>query len=448
MRYTLSFIGIALAAVAVGAKKGTVNAVTPEQAVGDTATIYLPGVVSDANEQWRISFTPDGRMAFFAESPGFFPMTRKATIYLSRLRNGQWSEPAVAPFSGTYSDIDPFVTADGTRIYFSSIRPVNGVVRGDVDLWYVETDGINWKEAVRLGDEVNSPNDELYPSLSSDGTLYFASGPMAPAAGQHFDIYSARPLGNGFAPREALPRAINNAPAPSDPHVQSSWEFNPEISPDGRMLVFTSLRPGFGLGDLYVSHFMNGVWTPAQNLGPKVNTAADEYHPTLSRDGSQLFYVRRGRNPGDFHVIASRALTALGQPPASLQSMHWLQGCWEMKRGAATTVERWQTASTGEMTGESRTVVNGQERESEGLRLFSRGDTLVYESTPSRQQKTEFRAISWSGNEIVFANPAHDFPQRIVYRRVGADSVVARIEGDRDNRRNPVSFPYARISCP
>ena len=36
-----------------------------------------------------------------------------------------------------------------------------------------------------------------------------------------------------------------------------------------------------------------GAWTAAQNLGPTVNTAADEYHPTLTRDGRMLLFVRR-----------------------------------------------------------------------------------------------------------------------------------------------------------
>ena len=290
--------------------------------------IFAPNVISDANEQWRLTFTPDGRTAYFAESEKFFPITRKATIYTSTLEAGQWSEPVVAPFSGTHSDIDPFITPDGQRLYFSSIRPVPadlqagpaqskdgaGVSRSDIDIWMVERTAQGWSEPIHLGPEVNSPDDELYPSASADGTLYFASGPPAPGAGRHYDIYRARPAGKSFTAREVLSPAINTTPSPADAGPQAAWEFNPEISADGTILVFTSLRPGgHGLGDLYASRFVRGEWTRAENIGPEVNTAADEYHPTLSRDRKQLYFVRRGPSAGDFYSLPISSIPVLSK---------------------------------------------------------------------------------------------------------------------------------------
>lgn len=276
--------------------------------------IFAPGSISDGNEQWRITFTPDGRTAYFAESEKFFPLTRKATIYTSTLSDGAWSAPVVATFSGTYSDIDPFITPDGQRLYFSSIRPANGVSKADIDIWMVERTAQGWSGPIHLGPEVNSAGDELYPSASADGTLYFASGPQAPTAGQHYDIYRARRAGTGFTTREALGAGINTVPAATDPGPQSAWEFNPEISADGTLLVFTSLRPGgHGLGDLYASRFVAGEWTRAENLGPAVNTTADEYHPTLSRDRQLLYFVRRGPGPGDFYSVPTASLPVLSR---------------------------------------------------------------------------------------------------------------------------------------
>lgn len=278
-----------------------------------TPEIFAPNVISDDNEQWRITFTPDGKTAYFAESPEFFPFTRQATIYVSHFVGGAWTAPIVAPFSGEYSDIDPFISPNGQRLYFSSIRPVDGVLRGDIDLWMVERTPDGWSEPVNLGPAVNDPDaDELYPSVSADGTLYFASGPLFPQAGLDFDIYRARRAGDGFAPREELGAGVNTQPSPDDAWLQDAWEFNPEISVDGRTLVFTSLRPGgFGMGDLYVSHLVRGEWTAARNLGPVVNTASDEYHPTLSRNGRELYFVRRIPERGDFYVVSTSALDAL-----------------------------------------------------------------------------------------------------------------------------------------
>ncbi|HMS03467.1 MAG TPA: hypothetical protein PKE51_10860 [Gemmatimonadaceae bacterium] len=278
------------------------------------ATLFAPGVISDAREQWRITFSANGKQAFFAASDQFFPFTRQATIYEThRGHDGTWSTPVIAPFSGTWSDIDPFLSPDGRRLYFSSIRPVNGAPRADIDLWMVERTWDGWGEPVHLGPSVNSPDsDELYPSVSADGTLYFASGPFFPQPGQHFDIYSAPRRGAGFGAREALGPAINTAPSAGDAGLQDAWDFNPEISVDGRTLLFTSLRPGgFGLGDLYVSTRRGQRWSPARNLGPAVNTAFDEYHPTLSRDRRTLYFVRRMASEGvrgDFYEIATRRL--------------------------------------------------------------------------------------------------------------------------------------------
>ncbi len=305
--------------VAACAPRGGTNG-PPAVSATDTASrhaeLFAPGVVSDARQQWRITFTPDGATAYFASSDGFFPVTRQATIYVTRRTATGWSAPEVAPFSGTFSDIDPFVSPDGRRLYFSSIRPAAGDQRTDIDIWMVERDGDTWGAPVRLGAEVNTTEDELYPSASRDGTLYFASGPRAPAAGRHWDIFRAAARGKGFAPSERLGAAVNTAPDDRTPGLQAAWEFNPEISADGRTLVFTSLRPGIGLGDLYVSHRRGGQWSPAQSLGPAVNTSADEYHPTLSADGQWLYFVRRRADQGDFYRVATSSLPALVPPPA------------------------------------------------------------------------------------------------------------------------------------
>ena len=309
-------VGVTGACRSAPAKQGTTHAVVagaPVPADVGMAEVFSPGVISNGLEQWRLTFSPDARTVYFASSEQFFPFSRKATIYESHFDNGKWTTPEVAPFSGQYSDIDPFITPDGQRLYFSSIRPVDGVIRGDVDLWMLERTISGWSEPIHLGPEVNSAADELYPSSSADGTLYFASGPRAPTReprlDEQYDIYSAERAGDGFAARQALGAGVNTA------HVagggpQAAWEFNPEISADGQTLVFTSLRPGgYGLGDLYVSQRVNGTWSMARNLGPLVNTAADEFHPTLSRNQRDLYFVRRV-HPGDgnFYTIPTRGL--------------------------------------------------------------------------------------------------------------------------------------------
>jgi hypothetical protein len=58
------------------------------------------------------------------------------------------------------------------------------------------------------------------------------------------------------------------------------------------------------------------------------------------------------------------------------------------------------------------------------------------------------KAQDVSDTLVTFENAKHDFPQRIVYRRHGRDSLIARIEGVRNGRVRGIDFPYARVACP
>jgi hypothetical protein len=141
------------------------------------------------------------------------------------------------------------------------------------------------------------------------------------------------------------------------------------------------------------------------------------------------------------------ALAALAQD-APIDRAAWLSGCWELRAGARVTIEMWMPPGGGAMLGASRTSVGGNVREFEFLRLRTDGTTLVYVAQPSGQKETEFRGTHASDTLLAFENPAHDFPQRIMYRRRGADSVVARIEGPgRDGATRGIDFPMRRARC-
>jgi hypothetical protein len=130
-----------------------------------------------------------------------------------------------------------------------------------------------------------------------------------------------------------------------------------------------------------------------------------------------------------------------------LDRLRWLAGCWEMRRGAAVTLEMWMPPDGNLMLGSSRTVVNGAVRESEQLSLAWAGDSLHYHAIPSGQAPTDFKGGAPTDSGFAVANPAHDFPQRIIYRRRGADSLVARIEGPGPNGVKGIDYPMRRVRC-
>lgn len=245
-------------------------------------------MISTRAEEWRISFTPDGQTAYFARSDGFFPQTRDATIMATTLVDGEWSEPVVAAFSGEFPDIDPWVSPDGDSIYFSSIRPVDGEPRRDAELFRVDRDGDGWSEPVHLA-VLGSEVDELGLSVAEDGTAIFASDRRGGAGG--WDLYAAGPAGDRFA-----------APEPIAELNSTIWEFNPAVDAAGTTLVFTAInRPGgVGLGDLWVTRRNGDTWSEPQPLA--LNTGADEYHASLSPDGSTLYFVRRTGDGDLYHL--------------------------------------------------------------------------------------------------------------------------------------------------
>jgi hypothetical protein len=126
----------------------------------------------------------------------------------------------------------------------------------------------------------------------------------------------------------------------------------------------------------------------------------------------------------------------------------WLAGCWQQTNGRRTVDEQWTRPRGGLMLGAGRTVDGDSLVECEQVRIFERGGRLVYGARPSGQEPAEFVSILVSDSAVTFENLGHDFPQRVMYRRVGADSLVGRVEGTRAGRVRGVDFPYRRVSCP
>ena len=153
-------------------------------------------------------------------------------------------------------------------------------------------------------------------------------------------------------------------------------------------------------------------------------------------------------------MVGRTAAVALGlvaagsaMHPSSAELPGWLAGCWELRQGARHGVEMWMPPDGGMMLGASRVTVDGRVREYEQLRLDLAGDTLVYTASPSGQAGAAFRSVEIGESGFTVANPAHDFPQRIGYRRQGADSLIAWIEGPGKDGVKRIEYPMRRMDC-
>lgn len=158
----------------------------------DISTITpLPAIINDpVRNEGCITFSPDGSIMVFGKGN-----TAKKNggvdvdLYLSRFRNGIWSEPIKVnppvntqyrdetdPVGKNYSwDSSPNFSPDGRTLYFASNRKGRDAI-GGTDLYSAVMDSRGRFTRVRnLGPEINTPGNEMFPYVSSDGKLYFAS---------------------------------------------------------------------------------------------------------------------------------------------------------------------------------------------------------------------------------------------------------------------------------
>ena len=98
------------------------------------------------------------------------------------------------------------------------------------------------------------------------------------------------------------------------------------------------------------------------------------------------------------------------------------------------------------MMGVSRTVNNGKTSEWEFLIIREGAKGLEYVAKPSGQPEATFTSTSVSSAEVVFENPAHDFPKKVSYKRDG-DTLVASIEGPMNGQTRRIEFPYKKAAC-
>lgn len=146
-------------------------------------------------------------------------------------------------------------------------------------------------------------------------------------------------------------------------------------------------------------------------------------------------------------VVVLIACPVLAPAQTTIARVAWLQGCWRMNVNGQTVEEQWTAPGGSAMLGLSRTVKGDRLVEYEFVLLRERDATLVYVAHPSGQPGGEFPLKSVDDESATFENAAHDFPQRIGYRRHG-DRLDAWIEGTLDGRTQRAEFPYARVACP
>ncbi len=133
---------------------------------------------------------------------------------------------------------------------------------------------------------------------------------------------------------------------------------------------------------------------------------------------------------------------------ARIADLSWLSGCWAAEGGEPGSEEHWLPVAGGTLFGVSRTVRQGKTVAHEFLQI--RPDAqgqLVFIALPSGQKEATFALQTMAEHAVTFANPTHDFPQRVIYRLLSQEQLLGRIEGVHNGKERGVDFPMRRISC-
>ena len=170
---------------------------------GMTAEIFAPGIISHGFHENGVFFSPDGSELFYSTSDSQYAF--KTFVSLKR-NDGRWSAPEMAPFSGDFYTHSAFFSPDGGRIYFSSKRPVVSTEdKPDLDVWYIERDGLSWGRPAHLKGPLNTDKNEQITSIAANGTIYL----RANDEGGRWSIYLSRWDNGLYSAAERLSDTIN-----------------------------------------------------------------------------------------------------------------------------------------------------------------------------------------------------------------------------------------------
>jgi len=290
---------------------------------GGEPALFAPGVVSTGLYERDLAVTKDGAEILYGLVFG-----QHVTIMYTRIADGNWTEPEIAPFARdlAFYYFEPALAPDGSRLFFLCTRPPAGQEPKSgwayQNIWAVDrrADG-SWGEPYDLGPPVNTDDEEYFPSITQDGTLYFTRLVKGEEKNR---IYRARPSGAGFGAAEALSATVNG-----------DWSiFNACIAPDESFLVacVTGKDDSVTKGRAHYYVFFRGAddaWSEGINLGERINPpGAQALSPSISSDGKYFFFA--STKAIDIDVSAPDALSWQGirdfyyRPQNGLADIYWV----------------------------------------------------------------------------------------------------------------------------
>lgn len=190
--------------------------------------------------------------------------------------------------SGTYNAV---ISGTGNRLIYMTDKIFYRAIM------MTERQGDGWTSPRVINPEVWSDGYSFPTSLSFDGNEMY----LVTKKGVDADIYVSHYRNGKWSQMIRLNETINT----------EYYESHASISPDGKVLYFTSDRPGGQGGlDIYISkRDIDDEWGPAKNIGPKINSHYSENTPFMAADNKTLFFSSQGHTTmGGYDIFSSDRL--------------------------------------------------------------------------------------------------------------------------------------------
>ncbi len=130
-----------------------------------------------------------------------------------------------------------------------------------------------------------------------------------------------------------------------------------------------------------------------------------------------------------------------------LEKMNWLIGSWERKLPDGILKETWTKQNDSTFSGDSYFINTKDTVHFESIKLVQKAEELTYNATVVGQNEDEpvaFKLTSDTNNTFSFENPAHDYPQKITYKKVTSDRLIATISGKQQGKQTQESYPMSK----
>ena len=222
---------------------------------------------------------------------------------------GTWSKAKpITKLNSHYNEGSPCLSGDGKTLVFSRCESPESY--GDCDLFIATLqEDSTWTKPMNLGVSVNSLAWDSHPALSHSGDTIFFSSDRLGGFGLADIYYTIRDEKGQWSPAQNMGPVINTRQNDVSPFYHPVFE----------VLYFSSNGQlyNFGEFDIYKAYNVDGYWTEPQNIGPLVNGRGSEFYFTIDSESELLFYARSSTRDLNKQDIYSFPLPMEAQPEAT-----------------------------------------------------------------------------------------------------------------------------------